>query len=270
MFVQQKHDMTAAAWWAGATRVINSDPEERTAHMSKNGIRLGAAALTTAAVLGAGSAAAGAATPTPGGQSLSTIQAKAAAAISLRVNDLNVAVTTVDARKDLGTDSATLAAYLQADIAPLQALGQKIAGDTSPSTAAADAATIFTNFRVLALVLPAARLAATADGIDVTIVPKLTALSAKATSRVNPSNAATVQPLINDLNAQISAATNDTSGVASAVLGDLPVQWNANHSLLAPSLGSVKAAKGDVTKALADVAQLRSDLTPTKAPTSAS
>ena len=239
--------------------------------MSKIGIRLGAAALTTAAVFGAGSASAWAATPTPTVQSLSTIQAKAAAAISLRVNDLNTAVNKVNTSKDLGTDSATLAAYLQADIAPLQALGQKIAGDTSPSTAGADAATIFTNFRVLALVLPAARLAATADGNDLTTIPKLTALSAKAAARGNPSNDATVQPLINDLNEQIRAATNSTSGVASAVLGYLPAQWTAKHSLLAPSLASVMAAKGDVTKALADVAQLRSDLTPTTTtPTTAS
>jgi hypothetical protein len=230
--------------------------------MSKNGIRLGVAALTTAAVLGTGSASAWAATPTPGVQSLSAVQAKAAAAISLRVNDLNAAINKVDASKNLGTDSDTLAAYLQTDIAPLRALGQKIAGDTTPSAAGADAATIFTNFRVLALVLPAARLAATADGIDVTTTPKLTNLSAKAASRVDPSNAATVQPLINDLNAQISAATNSTSGVASAVLGYLPAQWNANHSLLLPSLESVKAAKGGLTKALADVTQLRNDLTP--------
>ena len=230
--------------------------------MSKNGIRLGVAALTTAAVLGAGSASAWAATPTPGVQSLSAVQAKAAAAISLRVNDLNAAISKVDASKNLGTDSDILAAYLQTDIAPLRALGQKIAGDTTPSAAGADAATIFTNFRVLALVLPAARLAATADGIDVTTTPKLTNLSAKAASRVDPSNAATVQPLINDLNAQISAATNSTSGVASAVLSYLPAQWNANHSLLLPSLESVKAAKGGLTKALADVTQLRNDLAP--------
>ena len=64
-------------------------------------------------------------------QSLSGIQAKAAAAISLRVNDLNAAITKVKADSRLGSDNAALATYLQADIAPLQALGQTIAGDTS-------------------------------------------------------------------------------------------------------------------------------------------
>jgi hypothetical protein len=230
--------------------------------MSKNGMRLGAVALTTAAVLGAGGASAWATTPAAGVQSLSAIQAKAAAAISLRVNDLNAAVTKVNDSKYLGTDAAALAAYLQADIAPLQALGQKIAGDTSPSAARADAATIFTNYRVLVLVLPAARIAGTSDGIDLSIVPDLTALSAKAASRVNPSNSATVQPLINDLNAQISAATTSTSGVASTVLGYSPAAWNANHSLLASAVAPVQSAKSDISKARNDVKQLRSDLKP--------
>jgi hypothetical protein len=239
--------------------------------MSKSGMRLGAVAVTTAAVLGVGGASAWAATPPAGGQSLSTIQAKSAAAISLRVNDLNAAVTRVNDSKDLGTDAATLAAHLQADIAPLQALGQKIAGDTSPSTAKADAATIFTNYRVLVLVLPAARLAGSSDGIEVTTIPELTALSAKAASLVNPSNAATVQPLINDLNAQIGAATTSTSGVASTVLGYSPSAWNANHSLLASAVSSVQSAKSDMSKARNDVKQLRSDLKPpATTPTTAS
>ena len=46
---------------------------------------------------------------------------------------------------------------------------------------------------------------------------------------MNPSNSATLQPLINDLNAQIQSATNGTANVASTVLGYTPAQWNANH-----------------------------------------
>jgi hypothetical protein len=233
--------------------------------MSKNGLRLGAAAATMTAVLGAVVASAGAATPASGAQDLPGVQAKAAAAISLRVNDLNAAIAKVNASKVLGSDAAALAAYLQADIAPLQALGQRIADDTSVATARTDAATTFTNFRVLALVLPAARQAAASDAIDVTTVPKLTALAAKATARVNPSNSSTVQPLIDDLNAQISATTTSTSGLASVALGYLPAQWNTDHSLLAPSLASLQAAKGDLTKARSDVQQLRNDLKPAPA-----
>jgi uncharacterized protein (DUF2342 family) len=127
---------------------------------------------------------------------------------------------------------------------------------------------------VLALVLPAAHLAATADGIDATAIPDLTALSAKAASHVNPSNHATLQPLIDDLNAQVQSAANATSGVAATLLGYTPPQWNANHDLLTPSRGSVLAANDDIKKAQNDATQIRSilrstTLSPSAAPTTA-
>ena len=236
-------------------------PREEQA-MSKNGRRVGAAVLASAAVLGAGGAIAGAATPSAAPQSLSGIQAKAAAAISLRVNDLNAAISKVNADQRIGSDNAALAAYLQADIAPLQALGQKIAGDTTESTAAADYATIFTDYRVLALVLPAAHIAGPADQIDVTTVPKLTALATKAASHVNLSNQAVLQPLLNDLNAQITAATNATAGVSATVLAYTPAEWNANHDLLTSGRAAVQSADNDIAKARADLKQIAAVLKP--------
>jgi hypothetical protein len=162
----------------------------------------------------------------------------------------------VNADQRLGAAGGALAAYLQADIAPLQALGQKIAGDTIESTAAADYATIFTNFRVLALALPAAHIAGAADQIGVTTVPTLTALAAKAAAHVDPSNQGVLQPLINDLNAQIAAATTATAGVSATVLAYTPAQWNANRDLLVAGRGSVQSADEAITKARADLKQI--------------
>ena len=230
--------------------------------MSKNGMRIGAAVLASAAVLGAGGALAGAATPSAAPPTLSGIQAKAAAAILLRVDDLNAAASKVNADRRLGSDNAALAAYLQTDVAPLQALGQKIAGDTTESTAAADYATIFTNYRVLALVLPAAHIASAADQIDVTTVPKLTALATKAASHVNSSNQGVLQPLLNDLNAQITAASNATAGVAATVLAYTPTEWNANHDLLTSGRSAVQSADTDTATAQADLKQIAAVLKP--------
>ena len=231
--------------------------------MSKNAMRMGAVVLASAAMLGAGGALAGAATPASPTHTLSGVQAAAAAAVSLRVDDLNAATSTVNADPRLGADGGALAAYLQADIAPLQALGQKIAGDTIESTAAADYATIFTNFRVLALVLPAAHIAGAADQIGVTTVPTLTALATKAAAHVNSSNQGVLQPLINDLNAQIAAATNATAGVSAMVLAYTPTQWNANHDLLASGRGSIQSADSAITKAHADLKQIAAVVKPT-------
>jgi hypothetical protein len=239
--------------------------------MSKNGIRMGAAVLASAAALGAGGSLAGAATPAATPQSLSGIQAKAAAAISLRADDLNAAIAKVNADQRLGSDNGALVAYLQAPIAPLQALGRKIASDTNEPTAAADYATIFTNFRVLALVLPAAHIAGAADQIDVTTVPHLTELATKAASHVNPSNQAALQPLIDDLQVQIAAATNATAGVSATVLAYTPAAWNTNHALLASGHGAVQSADNDIAKARSDVKQIAAVLKPaaTAQPTSA-
>jgi len=60
-----------------------------------------------------------------GAATLAQLQAKAAAAVTKRVDSLNAAVSKVDARPALGQDAATLAAYLQQDITPLQNLGAR-------------------------------------------------------------------------------------------------------------------------------------------------
>ena len=95
--------------------------------MTINRMRPGSASLFTMTALALVVAAvlpdpAGAATPAP---SLSSIQSKAAAAITLRVNDLNGAVAKANGDAELGPGAVTLVAYLQKDIPGLQALGRR-------------------------------------------------------------------------------------------------------------------------------------------------
>jgi hypothetical protein len=239
-------------------------------------IRLGAvatAALAAAATAGAtaGAAAgagtgAGAATSSgnSGGNgvptSLAGIKAQAATDITDRVNDLHGAITKVDAAEGLGPSQATLVSYLATDIAPLQQLNQTIQADSTVQQAAHDFGTIFSDYRVYVLVLPAARMAADADHATTTAIPKLTAGAAKAQSRVTPANQATLQPLIDDLNGQISTATNATNGLAATVLAFTPPQWNTNNALLAASKASDQATAGALQKGRADVKQIVQDL----------
>ncbi len=141
-------------------------------------IRFGAATLAAGAALGGAGTAAGAAIaagstgnsgPTGTGGSaavpatLAGIKAKAATDITDRVNDLNAAISKVNAAKGLGTGQSTIAAYLGTDVSPLQQLNTTIQGDTTVKQAAHDFSTIFTDYRVYVLVLPAARIAAAAD-----------------------------------------------------------------------------------------------------------
>ena len=178
--------------------------------------RLGALALASAATLGTAGAA-GATTPAATGSSdnsgnggssdvpstLAAIKAKANTDITDRVNALNSAIDKVKGATGLGSGQGTLEAYLGTDITPLHQLDTTIQGDTSVQQAAQDFRTIFTNFRVYVLVLPAAHIAGDAFRVTATSVPNLQAASTKAQQYVNPGNQGVLQPLIDDLNGQI-------------------------------------------------------------------
>jgi hypothetical protein len=231
-------------------------------------VRLGAIALASGATLGAMAGTAGAATPGSSGTSganavpasLAGIKAKAATDITDRVTSLDAAIGKVNAATGLGANQATLVSYLGADIAPLQQLNQTIQGDSTVQQASHDFGTIFSDYRVYRLVLPAALIAGGADHATTTAIPNLASDAAGAQARVTPANQATVQPLINDLNGQISTATNATNGLAATVLAFTPAQWDANNALLDASKSSDQVATGALQKGRADVKQIVQDL----------
>ena len=248
--------------------------------MTRGPIRLGAVALASGAVLGivcivgivgaagvevaAGAVAGAATTPTPAGRAAPTtlggIKAEAARDITDRVNKLNSAIAKVNGAKELGAGQGTLVSYLGADIVPLQQLNQKIQGDATMAQAAQDFGSIFNRYRVFVLVLPAARITAVSDSAATSAIPKLTSDEAKAQAQVNPGDQAQLQPLIDDLNSQIGAATNATNGLAATVLAFTPAQWNADHDLLAASRSSDQAAIDALQKGRSDVRQIVEDL----------
>jgi hypothetical protein len=226
-------------------------------------LRLGAIALASGAALGAvaGPAAAasgGSASAVPA--TLAAIKAKAAAAITDRVNDLDAAIARVNAAKGLGPNQTTLVSYLGVDGAPLQQLDQTIEGDSTLQQAAHDFGTIFSGYRAYRLVLPAARIAAGADDATASVIPNLTADAAKAQAHVSPANQATLQPLIDDLNSQINTAANATNGLVATVLAFTPAQWNADNALLNASKGAEQSATGALQKGRADLVQIEQDL----------
>lgn len=224
--------------------------------------------MASGAVLAAVAGTAGAATPGSSGNSASNavpaslagIKAKAATDITERVTSFNAAIAKVGAAKGLGASQATLVAYLGTDIAPLEQLNRTIQGDSTLQQASHDFGTIFRDYRVYRLVLPAALIAADAIHATTTAIPNLTADAAKAQARVTPANLATVQPLINDLNGQISAATNATDGLAASVLAFTPAQWDADNALLDGSKSSDRDATAPLQKGRADVKQIVQDL----------
>jgi hypothetical protein len=222
---------------------------------------------TAAAALTIGSCvpafADGTSTPTPSTaktsapKTLATIQASAKVKTGDRITKLNAAIAKVTAAKDITSgDRSTILGTLNADLAGMNTVEAKIAADTTVPTAAADYKTIFTTYRVFAVAIPQARLAAAADRITGTTVPRLTdaqtrlsgLLSGKDSSKSTPA----LQADLADMKTQTAAANTALSGVAAAALAVTPTDFNSNHSALTSIRASVKTAIADVKKAVSD------------------
>jgi hypothetical protein len=227
-------------------------------------ITLGAAVLAAATAAGAAGAGVAGATGNSGSagvpSTLAGIKLKAATEINRRVHDLTASVAKANQTKGLGSGQAALAAYLGADIGPLTQLNQKIQADATVPQARQDFDTIFTGFRVYALVLPSGRIAGDADRATATTIPALTADATKAQQHVNPGNQAVLQPLVDDLDAQVASASGASNGLAATVLAYTPAQWNADHGLLSAARAGDKTTDTAIEKGRGDVRAIRSVL----------
>jgi hypothetical protein len=238
-------------------------------------IRCSALALASAAALGGtvGTAAATSsgrpATSSRGTTTTTTLPPTLAGMKSLahddivkRVNLLNAAAKRVATLKGLGAGRNALETYLGQDVTPLQQLDSKIQSDGSVQQATADYETMFTNFRVYRLVLPAARVATIASRVTNAAVPALQAAASKVQQHSKAADQATVNPLLANLNSQISTATTATNGLATTVLGYTPAQFNSDYTLLTGPQTSAKNAAVAVRQGHKDVQQIRHILKP--------
>ena len=188
---------------------------------------------------------------------LASIKGTANTDITNRVNALNAAIAKVNSAKGLGSGEGTIVAYLGTDISPLQQLNQQIQGDTTVKQAAPDFSTIFSNYRVYVLVLPAARIAADADRATNGAIPTLTKFAALAQTHVNapqPDGAAAPHQRPEQPDQHRLERSN---GLAATAVAFTPMQWNANHNLLSPAKSSDQATDTALNKARVDVQQIK-------------
>lgn len=197
-------------------------------------------------------------TTTSSGATLSAVKARAAAAISARQSALNAGISAVNANKWLTSmDKATILGTFNADLSGLTALGPKIQADTTVTPARADYRTIFTSYRVFALALPQARLAAASDDITTGVLTRLNDANTRLKNLLagpdSAKNTPQVQAAMADLAAQIQAVTAATSGFSSGVLALTPAQYDANHAILAGPRSTLLTARADIAKARGDI-----------------
>jgi hypothetical protein len=191
--------------------------------------------------------------------SLAAIQADAVVKITKRTTSLTRSVGRVTANEYLtDADRATILARLNADLAGLQALGAKIAADTDRAVAAQDFATIFTTYRVYAVVLPQSHYAAAADALTGSVIPHLNAAHQRLAQALasSPKSTPELEAKLQHMQGRIDAATKAITGVGGRALAITPAQYNANHAVLAPIRASIVTARDAARSARDDAREI--------------
>lgn len=202
---------------------------------------------------------------TNSGQSLANIQSKATAAINQRLTTLSKLSGQISSSTKLSSsDRTTLATEVYSTTTGLTALKATIAAETNATQASTDAATIYSSYRVYALVVPKVGLVSTADN-QLTKEAALTATSQKLQTEITTEQNAgkdvsSIQTQLNSMNSQISSAQSISSSVRQSVLPLLPSDWNANHSILSSYPAQLNTAYKDNTAANKDAVAITASI----------
>jgi hypothetical protein len=194
---------------------------------------------------------------------LSTIITTSNANIAARLTDLNKLNTQVQAMKnESAAEKSNISAQVQTNITGLTTLQAKIDADTDASTARADAASVFTAFRIYALIVPRGYLLAGADRVT-TITGLMTALSTQIQARITADqnagkNVSTITAALADMQAKVTDAISQAAAIQSGVSGLMPDQGNA--TVAASNKATLETAHTNTKTAIADLTSARTDI----------
>ncbi|WP_426626151.1 hypothetical protein ACPPVW_09035 [Leifsonia sp. McL0607] len=230
----------------------------------------GLALIGTPAFADAASTATPTPTPTPSStahatRTLAEIQASGAKAISDRETKLTAAIAKVTSDTYLtSSDRSTILGTLNADLVAMKSSASTIAADTTTTQATSDLKTVLRKYRVYAVALPQARLASDADRLTGTTLPKLTkeqsTLAGLLSGKDKAKSTTALQSDLSDMSAQLSTASHDASGQASAALGVTPSTYDSNRSALSSVKSSLESARTAAHKAQTDAKAIRQAL----------
>ncbi|HXE10315.1 MAG TPA: hypothetical protein VN554_02715 [Verrucomicrobiae bacterium] len=191
-------------------------------------------------------------------------QAKIKAIINKGDREINRRLTTLNtlsnkingAQKLTSSDKNSLSNEVSTEISGLTALKTKLDADSDLATAKADAQSIFSDYRVYALVVPKVQLVKAADDQQVA-EGKLTDLATKLQSRLtNAKNSGKdvtdLQNTLNDMTAKTTAAQQISSSVESSIINLQPSDYNSDHQLLSGYRDKLKTAQSNIKAATTD------------------
>ena len=185
--------------------------------------------------------------------------------ITRRLTTLNTLSGKIDSATRLTpSDQATLNMEVSGTISGLNSLKTQLDSQISLLPARNDALSIYTEYRVYALVAPKVGLIKVADDQQV-VEAKLAALVPKLQSRItlarqNGSNVVTKQAQLNDMRAKIAAAQAISSNIETTVINLQPIDYNSNHAVLVGDNMQLKTAYNDIQAAYNDAKAIVSEL----------
>ena len=211
---------------------------------------------------------------------LATIIARGNADIAARITALNALNTRVQAMKnESATEKASISSQVQTNITGLTALQAKIDADTDVTTARSDDQSIFTTFRIYALVIPQGWILASADRVT-TVTGLMTTLGTKMQARITVDqtagkNVSALVAAMADMSAKIADANTQSASAQTGVSGLVPDQGSAtvaasNKAALVASRADIKTATTDLQAARADIKTILQGLKSLGASTSVS
>jgi hypothetical protein len=189
----------------------------------------------------------------------------AEAAINQRLVDLHTASSIIADTGWLGADKGALNGIVNHTVAGLAALKVTIAAQTNPTLLQQEIESIYTSYRVYAVVLPQVHLVRGSDLVTAEVLPTLqqsnTDLEAAiAIEAREGKDVAAAQAEDANLQLQISHITTATVGLSGQVLAVTPAAYDANHAVLDPARHQLGAAAVDISVANSDIAQALKDL----------
>ncbi len=230
------------------------------------GISLFCLAIAPAAAVASSSSTASGSTKTANDQArLQAIINRGNSEIDRRLTILNSLSSKISsATKLTASDQATLSSEVSNEISGLTALKSTLDGETQVANAVTDAQSVFSDYRVFALVVPKVDLVKTADDQQVTEA-KLSALATKIGSDITADqnagkNVSNLLSQLTVLNSKISSAQTISSSIESSVINLMPSDYNSNHSVLSGDRDQLKTAQDDIVTAITDAKSLVNEL----------
>ncbi|HVV38991.1 MAG TPA: hypothetical protein VHD31_01565 [Candidatus Paceibacterota bacterium] len=231
---------------------------------------------TAAAVNAAGSASAQANTPvrtsaqvqvsastTVSTAVMTRAKTKADTEIDRRIKALGDLNTRVQAMTKITADFKTnLNTNIQNQISGLTALKAKIDADTEGSVLKTDVQSVTSSYRIFALVMPQARIAAAADR-EATIINMMAALGAKLQARVQATQAAgaditAVNTALVDMGNKLQSAQTHAQAAVSGSATLTPDK--GEKTLMAANDAALKTARAEIKSAQTDLVAARKDV----------